>query len=93
MVQKDGGVGVECSAAPHSDLLYHSLTIWIANRTIYHGAVICFMLSGAQVSFRRSLYGNGVRSIMKLKCESLCLEKKKKERKKRSGYGTRSGVN
>lgn len=23
-----------------SGLLYHSLTIWIANRTIYHGAVI-----------------------------------------------------
>lgn len=32
----------ECSPAPLSDLLYHSLTIWIANRTIYHGAVICF---------------------------------------------------
>lgn len=33
----------EWAPAPLSDLLYHSLTIWIANRTIYHGAVICFM--------------------------------------------------
>lgn len=33
-----------------SDLLYHSLTIWIANRTIYHGAVIYFTRA-AQVPF------------------------------------------
>lgn len=33
----------EWAPAPLSDLLYHSLTIWIANRTIYHGAVIYFM--------------------------------------------------
>ena len=44
---------------PHpSDLLYQSLTIWIANRTIYHGAVIYFMLA-AQV-WLPEVYGNGM---------------------------------
>lgn len=37
-------------------LLYLSLTIWIANRTIYHGVVIYFMLA-AQVSLPL-IYGN-----------------------------------
>lgn len=49
----------EWAPVPLSDLLYHSLTIWIANRTIYHGAVIYFMRA-AQVLFPEA-YGNGVR--------------------------------
>lgn len=45
--------------APFSDLLYHTLTIWIANRTIYHGAVICFMCA-AQVLVPEARNGNGL---------------------------------
>lgn len=51
----------EWGSAP-SILFYLSLTIWIANRTIYHGAVIYFMLA-AQVSLP-VIYGNTL-SIMK----------------------------
>lgn len=50
---------------PLSDLLYHSLTIWIANRTIYHGAVI-YSTRAARVPFPEA-YGNGGARIMKLK--------------------------
>lgn len=57
--------GNEWAAAPLSDLLYHSLTIWIANRTIYHGAVICFTPSGPG-PVPRGLWKWGAR-IMKLK--------------------------
>lgn len=42
----------EWAPVPLSDLLYHSLTIWIANRTIYHGAVICFTCAARRCSQR-----------------------------------------
>lgn len=42
----------EWAPAPLSGLLYHSLTIWIANRTIYHGAVICFTCAARSRSQR-----------------------------------------
>lgn len=48
--------GNEWAPAPLSDLLYHSLTIWIANRTIYHGAVICFTCAAPVPE----AYGNGL---------------------------------
>lgn len=71
----------EWTPACRSDLLYHSLTIWIANRTIYHGALI-YSTGAAQVSVPQA-YGNGVH-VMKLKRESLCLKKKVEMRRSES---------
>lgn len=56
-VQRGGG-GHEWAPVPLSDLLYHTLTIWIANRTIYHGAVVC-LTCAAPVPVPEA-YGNGV---------------------------------
>lgn len=56
----------EWALPPHSDLLYHSLTIWIANRTIYHGGGHLFYGEAAPGPVPRGLWKWAAR-IMKLK--------------------------
>lgn len=61
------GTGGNKWAPPaRSDLLYHSLTIWIANRTIYHGGGHLFYGEAAQGPVPGGLWKWAART-MKLK--------------------------